>query len=450
LDISDTLKKVEKALDLRFERDSSLYISKEDTEHIKEALYNSKFQNINAFIKKFGNKIIGKIILNNSWLIDFNRNGKELKKIFDGIDREFLKGISKDIIEDKKFSTSAFKLFIKQYYLESIPLEDCPKIYKDTNELIESRVTCFKRYLKEKYILENSASYIVRFIDSEFRDYPKIYNHIQTKDSSFLSSIFNGYADIDNVIEWIISNKITDRRDRVWNNLFLSNKDIALQKSVDYISTYPSWDNNISKYLIQRVLARFDNVDGFEESIVELYNNHWGIRLLFIHMFEPPKFKSKKLAYTILDKFTDIGLPNKSESAVEKIISWQDDSSSKQGFKSREELIKAISNNYQDFSSLNTLKHFSFQLTKTKREIILDSYYNFSFDENLKYILSYYLANFLSRRTIPKHFNEINSSDYINQIIEYIEKLNINTNYSRKFLEDNNKYELLSKFNRRA
>ena len=407
MDISDTLKKVEKALDLRFERDSSLYISKEDTEHIKEALYNSKFQNINAFIKKFGNKIIGKIILNNSWLIDFNRNGKELKKIFDAIDREFLKEISKDIIEDKKFSTSEFKLFIKQYYLESIPLEDCPKIYQDTNELIESRVTCFKRYLKEKYILENSASYIVRFIDSEFRDYPKIYNHIQTKDSSFLSSIFNGYAYINDVIEWIISNKITDRRDRVWNNLFLSNKDIALQKSVDYISIYPSWDNNISKYLIQRVLARFDNVDGFEESIVELYNNNRGIRLLFIHMLEPPKFKSKNLAHTILDRFIDIGLPNKSESAVEKIISWQDDSSSKQGFKSREELIKVISNNYQDFSSLNTLKHFSFQLTKTKIEIILDSYYNFFFDENLKYILSYYLANFLSRRTIPKYFNEI-------------------------------------------
>ena len=378
MDISDTLKKVEKALDLRFERDSSLYISKEDTEHIKEALYNSKFQNINAFIKKFGNKIIGKIILNNSWLIDFNRNGKELKKIFDAIDREFLKEISKDIIEDKKFSTSEFKLFIKQYYLESIPLEDCPKIYQDTNELIESRVTCFKRYLKEKYILENSASYIVRFIDSEFRDYPKIYNHIQTKDSSFLSSIFNGYTDIDDVIEWIISNKITDRRDRVWNNLFLSNKDIALQKSVDYISTYPSWDNNISKYLIQRVLARFDNVDGFEESIIELYNNNWGIRLLFIHMLEPPKFKSKKLAHTILDRFIDIGLPNKNENAVEKIISWQDDSSSKQGFKNIQEIIDSIENVKHNFSNFKTLDYYSSQLNRTNKDIILELYAKFN------------------------------------------------------------------------
>lgn len=378
MDISGTLKKVEKALDLRFERDSSLYISKEDTEHIKEALYNSKFQNINAFIKKFGNKIIGKIILNNSWLIDFNRNEKEFKKIFDGIDREFLKGISKDIVEDKKFSTSEFKLFIKQYYLESIPLEDCPKIYQDTNELIESRVTCFKRYLKEKYTIENSTTYIVRFIDSEFINYPKIYNYIQTKDSSFLSSIFNGYADIDDLIEWIVANKIIDRKDRVWNNLLLSNKYIALQKSVDYISTYSSWDNQVTKYLIQKVLARFDNVDGFEKSIVELYNNNRGIRLLFIHMLEPPKFKSENLAQTILDRFIDIGLPNKSESAVEKIMNWQDDSSSKQGFKNIQEIIDSIENVKHNFSNFKTLDYYSSQLNRTDKDIILELYEKFN------------------------------------------------------------------------
>ncbi len=70
-------------------------------------------------------------------------------------------------------------------------------------------------------------------------------------------------------------------------------------------------------------------------------------------------------------------------------------------------------------------------------------------DVSVKYILAYYLACFLKKRTIPKHFKDIDSVDYIEQITEYIEKLNINTTYSRKFLEDNHKYELLSKFNRR-
>jgi len=413
VDISNTLKKVEKALDLRFERDSSLYISKEDTEKIKEALYNSKFQNVNAFIKKFGNKIVGKIILNNSWLIDFSRNERELKKIFNSIEREFLGDISKDIIEDKIFSTTEFKLFIKQYYLESIPLKDCPKIYKDTKELIQNRVTCFKRYLKEEYILENSASNIVRFIDSEFKDYPKIYNHIQTKNSAFLSSVFTGYSEMNEVIEWIILNKITDRKDKVWNNLFLSNKDIALEESVNYISEYPSWNNNITKHLIQRELVKLNKIDIFEERIVKLYDNNWSIRLLFLHMIEPPKFKNKKLAHTILDRFDDIGLPNKSRSSVEKIRSWEESSSFKNGFKNRDEMINSITQSNQDFSNLKTLNYYTFHLNKTKKEIILDAYDDFSSDDNLKLLLSYYLASFLSKRTIPKHFYKINKSDYL-------------------------------------
>ncbi len=446
MDISNTLKNVEKSLNLRFERDSSLYISKEDTESIKEALYNSKFQNINAFIKKFGNKIVGKVILSNSWLIDFNKNKRELKSIFDKIDREFLKDVSRDIIEDRIFSTAEFKLFIKQYYLEGISLESCPKIYKDTNELMQSRATCFKRYLKEKYILENSASSVARFIDSEFKDYPNIYDHIQVKDFNFLISVFNNYNEIETILEWIISNKITDRKDKVWNSLFLSEKDIALKKTVDYISNYPSWDNQVTKYLIQKVLVKLNKADEFEENIVALYDDNWGIRLLFMHMLEPPKFKNKDLANAILDKFEDIGLPNKSESSVKKIRSR---SESKQGFENRDEMIKAITNGSQDFSNLKTLDYYIFHLNKTEKEIILDAYYNCTFEDNLKLLLSYYLARFLSKETIPRHFYEINNSDYINQITEYIDKLNINTSYSKKFLEDNHKYELLSKFNQR-
>jgi len=449
VDISNTLKKVEKALDLRFERDSSLYISKEDTEKIKEALYNSRFQNINAFIKKFGNKIVGKIILNNSWLIDFNRNERELKKIFDSIDSEFLGEISKDIIEDKVFSTSEFKLFIKQYTLKSIPLSDCPKIYKDTNELIPSRATALKRYLKEEYVLENISSDIVRFINMEFKDYPKIYNYIQSNDTNFLVLVFSNYQDMENILKWVVSNKIMDRKDKVWNNLFLSNKNIALKTSVEYISNYPSWDNSITKNLIQRVLGKLYKVEEFEDSIVELYDDNWGIRLLFLHMIEPPRFKDKKLAQGILDRFIDIGLPNKSDNAVQKIINWEESNKSKKGYQTKDEMITSIMSNNQDFSNLKTLDYYTFHLNKTEKEVILDTYYNYSFDENLRLLLSYYLARFLSKRTIPKYFYELNSIEYIDEITNFIIKLNINTEFSKSFLEENQKYEELRRFNQR-
>ena len=449
MDISNTLKKVEKALDLRFERDSSLYISKEDVESIKVALYNSKFQNINAFVKKFGNKIVGKIILNNSWLIDFSRNENRLKKIFDNIDKEFLKDIAKNVIEDKIFSTTEFKLFIKQYYLESIPLKDCPKIYKDNKEIIQSRVTCFKRYLKEEYVLENSTANIVRFIDNEFKSYPDIYSHIQTKDFNFFSSVFNNYNDLEGVVEWIISNKVSDKKDKVWNSFLFSNKDISFKKAVNYISTYPSWNNNTTKFLIQRVLMKFDRVDEFEDSIVELYDDNRSIRLLFLHMLEPPRFKNKDLAHAILDSFKSTGLPNKSESSVEKIKTWQGSTGSKLGFENRYEMINAISKNGQDFSNLKTLDYYSSKLKKTDEKIILDSYYHCSFDDNLKLLLCYYLARILSTKSISTYFHQINSSEYIDEITNFIVKLDINTEFSKTFLEENKKYEELARFNQR-
>ena len=449
MDISDTLKKVEKALDLRFERDSSLYISKEDTESIKQSLYNSKYQNINAFIKKFGNKIVVKIILSNSWLINFNKNRYELKNIFDNVDKDFLKEVAKDVIEDNIFSTTEFKLFIKQYYLEGSSIKDCSKIYENTQEIIQNRVTCFSRYLKEKYILENNSSNIVRFIDSEFKKYPEIYDFIQSKNSNFLSSILNDYNDINLVLEWIIENKITDRHDKVWNNLFLLKKEIALEQLVEYISNNPSWDNSITKYLIQRVLVKLNKVDEFKDSILELYDNHYGIRLLFLHMIEPPRFKDKDLAQSLLEEFNDIGLPNKSESSVEKIRNWDEKDNTNSGFESKDEIINVISDNKHNFHNMKTLSYYSFKLNKTEKQIILDIFYNYSFNENLKLLLSYYLATFLTKRDIPKHFNDINNPEYIVEITNFIEKLNINTKHSKKFLEINNNYELLSKFNKR-
>jgi len=446
MDISNTLQKVEKALDLRFERDSSLYISKEDTEHIKEALYHSKFQNINAFIRKFGNKIIGKIILSNSWLIDFNKNKRELQKIFDTIDKEFLKDIAKDIVEDKIFSTTEFKLFIEQYYLRGISLKNCLKIYQNTNKLIESRVTCFQRYLSEEYILENSSSSIVRFIDSEFKEYPGIYSHLQVKNPNFLKSIFDNYNEISDVIEWIILNKITDRRDKIWNRLFLSNKDIALEQSINYISNYPSWDNTITKYLIQKILVKLENVDRFKESIVESYDNNWEIRLLFIHMLEPPKFKNKDLANKILDSFRDIGVPNKGADSIQKIRDWKETDES---YNTKEDLMNSIKSNNQDFTNLKTLEYYTFCLNKTEKEVILDTYSDFSSNKELKLLLSYYLAKFLSKRTIPKYFEEINIVEYIDEITNFIIKLNINTKFSKSFLEKNKKYEELARLNQR-
>ena len=189
MEILETLKKVEKALDLRFEKDSSLYISKEDTEKIKKALSKSNFQNINAFTKKLGNRVVAKVIINNSWLIDFNRNRRYLTQIFDNIDKNFLKDISKDIVTDKIFSTIEFKSFIQSYYIQAMSFKHCIKLYRNEDNKIENRVIAFERYLKEDYIKNNTISRVI-FYNFQVKLICNILKSFHTK-KSYMCKIFN-------------------------------------------------------------------------------------------------------------------------------------------------------------------------------------------------------------------------------------------------------------------
>ncbi|MDQ7074001.1 MAG: hypothetical protein Q9O24_02350 [Gammaproteobacteria bacterium] len=447
MDILNTLKKVEKALDLRFEQDGSLYVSKEDTESIKKALYSSRFQNINAFVKKLGNKVVGRVILHNSWLVNFHNDKKELKRIFDIVDKDFLKDIAKDVVDDKVFSTPEFKNFIKQYYLAGVSLRSCYKLYGDSTESIQSRVTCFKRYLKEEYVLENTVPSVLKFVEGGFKDYPEIYNYIQNKDFGFLKSVFNDCPDKELIVEWIISNKISDKKDKVWRSVYLSNKSAALKKSIEYIASDPLWGNRTTKHLIQKMLAKLSAVDGFEDSVVDVYKNNGGIRMLFLHMLEPDRFKNKPLAHAILDRFETIDLPNNSEDHVKKIRDGE--SGSRDGFKTKDDVIQSISKVGQDFTNLKTLEYYCFKLNKTGVEVVIDAYSEHQRDDNLRLIVSYFLAKFLSKKRMPSVFCGIDSVCYMDEVARFIEELNINTEFSKEFLVNNGKNDLLLKLNRR-
>jgi hypothetical protein len=447
MSVQDTLKKVKKALDLRFEKDRTLYISKEDTDKIKQALSKSRFQNIQALIKKLGNKVVVKVILKNSWLISFNnKNRKYLENIFNSVDKSFLGEAVKDVVEDRIFSTTEFKTFIEGYYLQNIELRKCRKIYQNENKKIENRIICFERYLKEDYILNNSSSNSIRYINQELTAYPAIYNYLQNKKTHFLASIFKDTQDKDVIAKWIIENKLTDRKDIIWHNLFLSLENIAFKATVEYISSNPTWDDKITKYLIQKILKSFSKVTSFEDEIVELYENNYQIKLLFIRLLEPPKFKDKDLAHSILDKFEKNGFPRNSEKSVENIRKWKE---SQKGFISIAEIIDNIKQSNQDFSNKRLLEFYSIQFRQTDQNVILELYKNYKDEDKVIRIISYYLVTFLHKKDIPKHFKGIDAIAYIDKIAEYIERLYLKTNFAKRFLEENDKHEIVAKLNRR-
>ena len=448
MSIQDTLKKVEKALNLRFEKDSSFYISKEDTEKIKEALSNSNFQNIQALITRLGSKVVVIVILKNSWLISFNsQNQRYLENIFNDIDKSFLGEAAKDIVKDNIFSTSEFKTFIEGYYLYNIELQKCRKIYKNKHEKIENRIICFERYLKEDYILNHSTAKSIIYINQEFESDPTIYNYLQNKKNSFLVSIFQESQEKDIIANWIIVNKLVDRKDIIWQKLFLSLNNIAFNKTVKYISSNPTWDNNITKYLIQIILKNFSQMTNFEDDIAKLYKKNNSIRLLFIRLLEPAKFKNQNLAHSILDRFDNIGFPNDSKKDVRNIRNWKD-SKGHTGFISVQKIIISLEGNH-NFSSKSLLNYYSRQLEQTDKKVILQLYKHKKNKNEVKLIISYYLTTFFYKRDIPTYFKNINAKSYIEQIANYIESEMINTTFAKQFLEDNNKHELVAKLNRR-
>jgi len=171
--------------------------------------------------------------------------------------------------------------------------------------------------------------------------------------------------------------------------------------------------------------------------------------MVFIQMLESSRFKDKSLAHTILGEFEALGLPSGSERDVENIKRWDESNGSKFGFKTRGGLMESVSNGRQDVSNLSTLNFFFFKLQKTDKGVILDAYEEFSGDPKLRTILSYYLARFLLKNPIPEYFFGINCLEYIDEIVRFVVELNINTSYSRGFLEEHEKHGVLTDFNRR-
>ena len=64
----------------------------------------------------------------------------------------------------------------------------------------------------------------MNFIDNEFRRFPELYDYINRNRNDMLSLLFKNFEDDEKtaIVEWIIENKISDKKDRIWENLLKS------------------------------------------------------------------------------------------------------------------------------------------------------------------------------------------------------------------------------------
>ncbi|MCD9529471.1 hypothetical protein [Photobacterium carnosum] len=450
--IDDAVYRIEKALDLRFEADTTLYISKEDTEKVKLCLANHNFQNITAIATKLGNKVVAKVILKNSWLINFSAvkksgNKNRLENIFSGLANNFFLSIAEDVITDRVYSTIEFKEFIEGIYYNKVPIKLCQKYYERSTLKLNCRVVCFSRYIQELYIWNNPGAYTVRKIDQVFEQYPDIASSI---DGGLLACLTSKMPDQTIVAQWIIEHKINKKTDEIWSSGLLSLGKIGFDESLNYVIDKSDSRNETSKHLIEKICPKFfykskrDDIDYLIQSIVNLYKTSHIYRYNLLKMLTPNTFFDKNIANNILDQFElhIESLPSTSK-FVSEIRNWTKDE--RNGYDSIESMRNEFKQNH-DLTNIKTLKYLSRQLSKTNIEKIIELYAKSDKEEiKIRLILSYYFATCFFKKSSEELSVIDFTVEYVNDICHYIESERIITIHSKLFLEKYNKIEIITK-----
>ena len=447
--IHSTLERVEKSLDLRFELDSNLYISKLDTERIKENIFKNRYQNINALAEKLGNEIVTKIILKNAWLVDIRdkRHLAILNKIFSAVPSALFINIASCIVEDRVYSSLEFKRFVEGIYIKYISIKECKSEYKNINEPAENRAVCLLRYVQEDYILNNPPINVMRFIDQELSEYMDIKNYLFQRERMKLISTIGLLEEKSNVANWIIENKLEGSDMAFWQKALLSLKSEALKSVSEYIAANPEYKNKTTQIIIRKVLGKLHKCEEFKETVKELYSKHTYIRILFIQMLQPSKFDSKKVANITLNDFELCEpFPEKWADNITRIKSWDNKPDVK--ITTTEQLIEKLNNERPNLNQGNVLHFYANLIKKNGTDFSEELYSLFKDRGDIKTIICYAQADALNN---PKsRLMNINYDDeYIEEISHWIGSKFIKTTSALNFLRLHKKYNIIDKLEMR-
>ncbi len=455
-EINTTFERIEKSLDLRFQKKGTLFISKDNLEIAKESLFKGNYQNYFALESKVGMPVLIQVILKHPWIIndmtlcnkDFK---KELARSLSGNSAKQYVPLMRKIAKDEVFSTIIFKEFIEEKYYQQINVSDCREIYEDQTKKPKIRALCFGKSMKES---DESGLEKIKHINEMFMFDYELYKTV--KDRDYLNVIMNEISNKDEVAEWILENKCQYKMDKIWSSAFILLKEEAFSVSVQYISNNMDYDDFTTKWLMRKVISKLfsyakDNdelMDIYIESLVDLYRarDAYRIKVLFLDMLESSKFKNKELAFKLLDQYEQIGISERFEDRVDNIREWKDGSN---GYNSGEEAFFDISNN-QDLLRKSALNYVSIQFKKTDFSIIKDLYDNYSYNSDIVKAISYFISQEMERdgTKLLERLGDL-SAEYAEQIVNYIDEYTINTATTRSFLHDVDRDDILKKFVRR-
>lgn len=284
--LNDTLQKINASLNRRFEKNSDLYISKQDEYEIKKNLCNNAYGGLTDMAKAKGisNDIIIKVIIRNAGILDVKnvaRFKKELKPVLENVDYSILGYMMEDIFRNNVYMQKEIKHLLFNEYMKGI--SDKARVdywYNDEYtfdvteraELFNSIILCSdstdtKKSLKAK----------INFIKGAFKRYPELMqSDVYIKLKNTLDE--SGVKEFFNILRQEMISPCID--DNAYNfvliTAYASYGDCAFNDAVDQIKS--SSPSNYKQYVkaIFRMLEKQKDKDalaGMFDTIYSAYDS---------------------------------------------------------------------------------------------------------------------------------------------------------------------------------
>ena len=132
-----TLKRIDRSLNKRYERNAALYISPQDTEVIKKHLYRQQFPAVLDMVRagRQTAAIVARVVSRNLWLIDNDQDAlwSFLPPILKDCDPVFLREILEAMQENRLEASSQIKQIYLSVYYSMAPAEECLRCLQSGN-----------------------------------------------------------------------------------------------------------------------------------------------------------------------------------------------------------------------------------------------------------------------------------------------------------------------------
>ena len=284
----NSLKKINYSLNCRFEKDADLYISKQDSQEIKNMIYNKSWEGIHGIYitNKISPNILSIEIMKHAWLIkNISKQGcKYIEEIFEACEKDIFIEKSSKIINNEIYASNSLKKIIIPIYYNNVDINICKNILDNkVRNLIfntDIRKICIKRVLDEcksgRQLYTTIKSYLnkneIYSNSNAFKFYVEEIKSNRDKDfiEEFANQVF------DNEIE-----DNPDYKETSWYKIFRELGKVTFDICSEYLKKYSETDkdfsSNIARYLMAYQIKKNDAqyyIDKWKELFSNSSNNN--------------------------------------------------------------------------------------------------------------------------------------------------------------------------------